>query len=159
MAKKIVKKKATTHKVFATEIQLAETKSEIASLERMLAADRTRKEPKLDEGDFKREIAKKQKFLAEVSPMKFRGQAGNKAFDRAKKLEKEIKEAMPSSKAYFQPYPKEDGKERDFENAVRQQMEFQRNPDVQQKVQELKHIMRRLDPSDPMVTNIERLRR
>ena len=149
------RKAPAQHKVFATNSQIVETKSEISTMERMFKADRASGRHKLDEGDFRRELAKKQKYLREVSPKKLTGTASNKALSRAKKLEKQIREAMPSNEDYFQP----ESNKNKFDRAVRQQMAFQTNPDLQAAVNEYKHLVRRLDPSDPTLTNIERLRR
>ena len=145
----------------ASVAQINETKKEIESMERMLQADRTGSQRIQDEVEFKGEIAKKKKFLQTHVPKKFRVADGNKAYTYAKKLEKEISDAMPSRKKYFQAYPNANDtrREQSFEETVQMQMKFQSDKALKQKIQEYKHIMRRIDPDNPNITNIENLGR
>ena len=97
---------------------------------------------------------------SEHKPRRLRGQKANKAYAEAKRLKKIIQGAMPSRKAYFKPYPKSsDGHDFDFERTVAQQVAFQTDPKIKKAVQHYKNIMRRLDPSDPTISNIELLRK
>jgi len=145
--------------VHITVDQIKEIKSDITSMENMLKADIASGRPKIqDKVEFIGEINKKKKILKDHTPKAFRGKKKNEAYTRAKKLKKIIQDAMPSKKAYYQPYPK-DGSSFDFERVVKQQMDFQNNKKMQAAVQEYKHLMRRIDPSDPSITNIELLRK
>lgn len=149
-------------KVYATDTQIREAKSEIKFLENMLKADQAGSKRIGDVADIKRQIQEKEQFIEKHRPKKLRGQRANRMYAEAKKLKEEIKEAMPSGKDYFRPYPKgEDGHNRqaDFERAVHQQMAFQRDSTLKKKVIRFKAIMARLDPQDPIVRNIENLRR
>jgi len=145
--------------VHVTVDQIREIKSEIRQMENMLKADIASGRPKIqDRNEFIGEINKKKKVLKDHTPKPFRGRKKNEAYTRAKKLKKFIQSAMPSKKAYYQPYPK-DGSSYDFEAVVKQQMDFQTNKKTQDAVQEYKHLMRRIDPQDPTITNIELLRK
>lgn len=157
------KKKSEFDSVHASVAQIDETKREIKELENMLSEDARRKSPYIQDPDaVKGEILKKKAMLERCTPKKFRGQKANRALAHARELEAEIKEAMPSSNDYFRPYPakgKTFRQERDFDRSVRQQMAFQSDKKLKKKIREYKHIMRRIDPDDPTLTNIERLRR
>ena len=65
---------------------------------------------------------------------------------------------MPKTKDYYQRYPK-DGNSYDFDRTVRQQIAFQTDKNIKNAVKEYKNIMRRLDPQDPTISNIELLRK
>jgi hypothetical protein len=153
---------ASFEKVYATEGQLREVKESVKELKSMLLEDNQRKSPIIvNRAEVMKEISKKEKFLAEFTPKKVSGKSANKLFSEAKKIEQEIKEAMPKQKKYFQRYAKDSDSHKktlDFEQAVKQQMEFQTNRALQAKIHKYKSIMARLDPQDPTVRNIERLR-
>ncbi len=162
-----MKKKTTAPKVFASEAVLREKREEIKEMETMLAggkADRdvAYRKDKIQEPELiKHEIKKRQKFIEMNTPKKFSGVEANKAYKRVKELKEQLKEAMPSQKLFNQRYPSSSdraSKASDFERAVQQQMTFQ-SPKIQQAVAEYRHLMIRLDPSNPMVRNIENLRR
>jgi len=102
-------------------------------------------------------IKKKKAILEDHTPKKFIGQTGNKALARAKDLAIKIKAELPGKKDYFMPYPKDESSQ-DFERVVRQQVRFMTDPKIQGMVREYKHLLRRIDPSDPSIANIERLR-
>ena len=150
------------NRVYAGESQIRAAKADKQALERMLRQDKTRKEPKIsDEGLVRQEIEEKRKIIEDYAPKKLTGEASNRAYTEAKKLKAEIKAAMPSNKAYYQQYPKGSShkKERDFEDAVRQQVAFQTDKKLKMKVKRFRAMMAELDPSDPRVRNIENLRR
>ncbi len=160
--KKKVTKRPDPVPIFATEAQLNSVKQDIKELEGMLIEDSRRKVPLIqDTASVKSEILKKQQYILRNSPTGFRGEAANKAYKEAKELEQLIKKNMPKGNAYHQPYPKGSAshlKQQKFEEAVRQQVAFQTNPQIQNAVLKYKNIMARLDPHDPTVRNIERLR-
>jgi len=134
-------------------------KNDIKELENMLSADIASGSPKIqNRAEFTREITEKKKILKDHTPKELRGANKNKAYKRVKELKKIISDAMPPSKEYYQPYPKA-GSSYDFERVVNQQMAFQTDKKMQSMVQEYKHLCRRLDPSDPTITNIELLRK
>jgi len=153
------RKKQSEHDIaFITPAQAAKTRQEIESLETMLKADQSSKKPKIqDVGEVIQNIKKKKNVLENHTPKKFSGQAGNAAWARAKDLAKKIKKEMPGKKEYYMRYPKEESSQ-DFERVVNQQVRFQTDPKIQSMVREFKHLMSRIDPSDPTIRNIERLR-
>ncbi len=128
----------------------------------MLKEDAQRKVPKItDIAGVKAEILKKQQYIERFSPPMLRGENANRAYKEAKELEKTIKDNMPKSSLYGQHYPRGSDSHlqaQKFEEAVRQQIHFQTNPELKQAVLKYKHLMARIDPSDPTVRNIERLR-
>jgi len=143
---------------FITPAHAAKTKQEIESLETMLKADQASKKPKIqDVGEVIQNIKKKKVVLENHTPKKFRGQTGNAAWARAKDLAEKIKKEMPGKKEYYMRYPKEDLSQ-DFERVVKQQVRFQTDPKIQSMIREYKNIMARIDPSDPTIRNVERLR-
>jgi hypothetical protein len=148
--------------VHMTEAQCKEIKEEIDSLEKMLSDPRPWVRNKItDEAEVKNQIRSKKELLNNHVPHKLRGPKANRAYAEAKKLADFIREQMPSRKDYFRPYAKESddhNRQADFERAVQQQVAFQTNPDVQRAVIRYKAIMRRIDPSDPSISNIEKLR-
>ena len=159
MARK--KKKSEFDMVYCTVDQVKEVERDIQYLENMLKADQAQRTPKItDIEEFKSEIRKKKKIIETHKPRKLRGQKANRAYDEAKKLKKIIQDAMPSRKDYFQKYPKsEDGHDFDFERTVAQQVAFQTDPKIKKAVQNWKSIMRRLEPDNPGISNIELLRK
>lgn len=162
-----MKKKTTAPKVYASESVLREKKNEIKEMETMLAggkADRdvAYRSDKIQEPELiKHEIRKRQKFIHDNTPKKLTGVNANKAYKRAKELEGQLKDVMPTQKQFGQRYPSSSdraSKASDFEQAVQRQMAFQ-SPKVQQMAAEYRHLMARIAPDDPMVRNLERLRR
>lgn len=114
----------------------------------------------VDTGEIKSEIAKKQKHLRDFSPKEFTGKDRDKYYKKAKKYARWIHENMPPNKEHKMMYPKGVGTARsevNFDQAVQNQVKWQLNG--QKVVEAYKHIMRRLDPQNPTITNIERLRR
>jgi len=143
---------------FITPAREAKIKQEIEGLENMLKADQSSKNPKIqDVGEFVQNIRKKKVVLENHVPKKFRGQTSNAAWSRAKDLGKKIKKELPGKKDYYMRYPKDDSSQ-DFERVVKQQVRFQTDPKIQSMVREYKHLMSRIDPSDPTIRNVERLR-
>jgi len=159
--KKKAPKKSEFDLVHASVAQIAEIKKDINYLENMLRADETNRRPKIqDKAEFKADIEKKKKVLVVHAPRKYRGASGNKAYARIKDLKKIIIDAMPKQKDYFQKYPKDgDVREHDFERTIQQQIAFQTDPKIKKAVQEYKYVMRRLEPDNPTISNIELLRR
>lgn len=162
-----MKKKTTAQKVYASEAVLREKKEEIKEMESMLQGGQIERgvsyrQDKIQEPELiKHEIAKRKRFIENSTPKKFKGEEANKAYARAKELAEEIKDKMPNQKSFNQRYPSSSdraSKATDFEKAVQQQMAFQSNGMVQ-KVLEYRGLVARLDPENPMVRNIERLRR
>jgi len=162
-----VKKKPARPPVLATNEQVAEWKREIDDMKKMLSGKEIdpgvsgRPDKIQDPKHIEYEIKKRERIIAEHSPHKIAGAKANEAYKRAKELKEKIIALMPTAKEYYQPRP---GKTTpthrgsDFEATVRRQMEFQK-PEVQKMVQEYKHIMGSLDPSNPAVRNIETLRK
>ena len=158
--------------VHMTPAQVKEVKRDVADLKKMLREDQQRRSPKIiDRMEFAEDIRRKEKMIADHSPRDFRSKAEeNKAFAYAKKLGDWISNQMPSTRAYYQEQPKEkdrygnpiipDHNEKQaFEKTVEQQMHFQTDKRCIEAVNRYKNIMRRLDPLDPTITNIELLRR
>lgn len=146
--------------VHLTPNQVQDMKRDIDQLEKMLRSDRASGRPKIqDEGEFRSVIDKKKKILADHAPKKFRGEKANRMLKLARELETKITDAMPKTREYYQRYPKGAQEDFDFERTVQQQMAFMRNKELQGDIRAYKHIMRRIDPDDPTLTNIERLRR
>lgn len=146
-----------------TNQRAKELEAEINEMDRMLKADRASGRPKIqDEKEFRGQVAKKKKELEDFAPKKLTGRKANEAYATVKRLEKYIQKRMPSSKEYFQRYPKgtdAHSKHTDFEKAVQQQMAFQTNPRMQKACAIIKNLKARLDPDDPTVRNIEMLRK
>ena len=146
--------------VHATPSQITELKADIDAAKRMLDADAQSGRPKIqDRQEFVREhITAKQKILDDHSPKRLRGENANKLLKQAREMADEITEAMPKTNDYYQRYPKGGGSSHDFERAVKQQMAFQTNKVLQKKITAYKNIMARIDPDDPTIRNIEKLR-
>ncbi len=160
-------KKKPENLAVATPDQIKEWKQEIMELEGSLkggSVDRgvysrndLVQEPEL----IRRQIAKNEALIKKYSPRQMKGQEANRAYARAKELAAEIKESMPSQREYFQRGANKGDSHKkvmDFERAVQKQVAFQ-SAGMQRKVEEYRHIMARLDPSNPMVRSIETLRR
>lgn len=156
------KTKQPIEKTLLTEVQVREVRERIDAAEKMLNDPRDWVRKKITDPELiKYKMKKDEQLLEEYSPRKMRGANANKAYAEAKELAKKIKDAMPSSSDYFQRYPKNsDGhsKQADFERAVAQQVKFQTDPNILRMVARYKYIMARLDPSDPTIRNIEKLR-
>jgi hypothetical protein len=155
-------KKTEFDTIHMTENQIKETKDRINSAENMLKDTRPWVRNKItDEEGVRKTITADKKLLENHVPRKLRGQKANRAYTEAKKLAEKIKAVMPSGNQYFQRYPKDsDGhtQQADFEKVVAQQVKFQSDPKIQEMIIRYKNIVRRLDPSDPTIANIEALR-
>ena len=152
------KKKNEFDLAFITPAQATKIEQQIEGLEIMLQEDQRSRTPKItDVGEFIGQIKTKKEILKNHTPKKFRGQTSNSAYARAKELAAKIKDEMPGKKDYFMRYPKDESSQ-DFERVVNQQVKFQTDPKIQSMVREYKHLMARIDPSDPTIRNIERLR-
>ena len=139
---------------------IREIKREIKELEFMLKSDKASGNPKIQsEAEFVGEISKKKKLLKDHTPRELKGADANKAYSRAQELRDIIVDAMPKSKDYYQKYPTIGDSGLDFDRTVRQQIAFQTDKKVKNAVKEYKNIMRRLDPQDPTISNIELLRK
>lgn len=147
--------------VHASPNLVAETKRDIASLEKMLKSDKASGRNKIqDEALFREEIKQKEKIL-EQAPKALKGAAQNKAYSRAKVLEEKIRKKIPGNKSFRMFYPKAGAghdKETDFESAVREQMAFMQDAQLQSDIREYKYLMQNIDPSDPYMGDIEKLR-
>ncbi|MHC4604895.1 MAG: hypothetical protein ACYS6W_16390 [Planctomycetota bacterium] len=148
--------------VYLTNAQIADLKREIASAEKMLNDPRPWVRNKItDEVEFLKDVEANKQTLRDFSPKRLRGAKQNRAFKEAKELAAFIKDQMPGTQSYYQRYPKgSDGHSRhsDFERTVQQQVKFQTDKKIQRAVTRYKNIMRRLDPDDPTITNVEALR-
>jgi hypothetical protein len=162
-----MRKKITAPKVFASEAVLREKREEIKEMETLLSGGRADRDvsfrnDKIQEPELIRnEILKRKKFIADNTPKKLTGTEANKAYKRAKEIEEVLRDAMPTQKLYNQRYPSSSdraSKATDFERAVQQQMAFQ-SAKYQGLAAEYRHLMARIDPSNPTVRNLERLRR
>ena len=157
-------KKSEFDTAFITSAQERDLKEDIRTLETMYKNDRSGLygKPKItDTAEFFAQIKKKEAILENHTPKKFRGKNSNAAYTKAKELAGKIKKVLPDKKDYFRPYPS--GKnpvssDFDFERTVQQQIKFMTDPKIQSMVREYKHIMAKIDPSDPTIRNIERLR-
>jgi len=167
-----VKPKSEFDTVHCTPDQIRELKKDIAETERMLKEDSQRRTPKIsDPAEVMKEVRKKKQILVDHEPKPFKSTAQqNQAYAATKKLAKFISDNMPPKRDYYRMYPKQKDRhgnpinpdhmdQGDFDRAVNWQIKFQTDPNMQKAVRLYKHLMRRLDPSDPTITNIERLRR
>lgn len=111
-----------------------------------------------DTEDLQRELIKKKAYLKKYTPEKLKGAKANKANTRRKALEGRIKKKLQGSKQFHQFYPKDQRKERDFQDSVSHEVRLLQDKEYKKDVMEYKSIMRQLDPDDPRVTNIEGLR-
>jgi len=149
-------------KIFLSDSVIQDEKQEIKRLERMLETDKKTGRNKIsDPALFQKEIDQKKKKLAQHSPHKLTGRKQNEAYSEAKKLKAEIQEVLQSEKKFHQPYPKSSAshkKQRDFEEAVAREMRILSDPELQKKMITYKALMREIDPTDPTITNLERLR-
>ena len=150
-------------RTYMSEALLRENEGEVKSLERMLEEDRHRKNPKIqDEHLIREEIAKRKELIKQHGPHQLKGQRANKAYAEARELEGRIKEAMLSGKEFKRPYPTSKSSHRaegDFEQAVQHEMRVMKDKKLKKDITRYKAIMRNIDPSDPTLTNIERLRK
>jgi len=154
------KKKDEFDLAFITPAQASKIEEEIESLETMLRTDRSGLygSPKIsDIAEFTKQIKNKRAILEKHTPKKLKGRQSNAAYARAKELAGLIKKELPSKREYFMPYPKDESSF-DFERVVNQQVRFQTDPQIQAMVKEYKHLLSRIDPSDPTIRSIERLR-
>jgi len=145
--------------VYLSESQIKDIKSDISALKRMLEEDKQRVQKKItDPARVQKEIRDKKKLLEVHSPVRFKGTEANKAYKELKEIGEKIKGAMLPTREYNQMYPDGTNKELDFERAVQQQIKFQTDPLLTRLQNRFQYLARRLDPDDPMMPNIERLR-
>lgn len=105
------------------------------------------------------EIREKEKFLETYEPTKLKGEAANKAYAYAKELEGKIKESLQGSGDFYRKYAEQGKDGLAFDRAVEHEMKLMQDKGYKQMVKEYKAIMRRLDPDNPSISNIERFRR
>ena len=150
-------------RTYMTEAQIRENEQDIRSLERMLEEDKHRSSPKIqDPYLIEKEIREKRELLKRHAPQKLKGNRANEAYAEAKRLEKRIQESLLRGKDYKQPYPTSKSSshaDRDFERAVQHEMKFMTDRELKRDITKYKAIMRNLDPDDPTLANIERLRK
>ena len=131
-------------------------------MERMLKSDETSKRNLIQDRDlFISEIKQKKELIDKHAPKKLRGANQNKALAKAKKLAERIKKKLPDNQMKQIMYPKSsDGysKHQDFESAVKAEMAFMMDKNLQSDVREYKYLMQRIDPDSPGVGSIEALR-
>jgi len=150
--------------VFASESQIRAVKNDIVEMERMLIDDKKLfpKNPHIqDEVAFKAEIIKKQQWIERVSPKALKGEAANKAYTEMKNLQELVKDRMPKSSLFYQRYPKGSDPHKSvqkFEEGVRAQMAIQNDPVLKKAQFRIKYLAARLDPANPELRNLERLR-
>jgi hypothetical protein len=105
----------------------------------------------LDRGALERQIRRKENILDRDEGLIAKGAQKDRLAKRAEELEKEIRENMPSrDEMWARPGTVES------ERAVRKNMKFE--AEHGDKVREWKEIQNRLEPEDPLVSNVERLR-
>ena len=110
--------------------------------------------------DLRRQISKLKKTIATRTAPEVDVKTRNKYLQRAKYLESEIKKEMPTyDEMMGKRYVGSDAKPYVVasEHAIRKQMDWQTKQDGN--IREWKQIMRILEPSDPNIANVERLRR
>lgn len=158
------KSKALPETVFASDAQIRAVKNDIRELETMLENDKRlfTKSPRIqDETAFKAEILKKQQWLERHTPRALRGEAANKAYKEYKQLAEKLKENMPKASMFYQRYPRGDDphtKHQKFEEAVKAEMALQKNPELKRAMFRFNHLAAKLDPSNPELRSVERLR-
>ena len=148
--------------VHASPAVIRETKNEITAMERMLESDKKSGRGLIqDEALYQRELKQKKDLIEKHAPKRLRGKNQNKALARTRELASRIQKKIPSNKAKQIMYPKaQDGHDKhfDFERSVEQEMALMQDAEYQSDVREYKYLMERIDPSDPTVSSIERLR-
>lgn len=105
----------------------------------------------LDRGLLVRQLAKKEAILNRDQDLEAKGVAKDKLAREAREIEAEIKEHMPT---HNEMWAKSGTVE--MERAVRKNMAFEAK--FGDKVRRWKEIQNRLEPDDPLVSNVERIR-
>jgi hypothetical protein len=142
-----------------------EVKRDVASLERALRGGPvdsrtgiTLNMNRTDLGAMREELHSKKRWLEKYEAEPLKGDAANKALKRANELKERIKAKMQPKNKFYQFYATNQRKEKDFQEAVSWEAKLLRDKEYKQEVQEYRALMRQIDPSDPTVFNIERLR-
>jgi hypothetical protein len=159
MRKKKEVQKSKYDATLLTPAQAREIEKEIQEQEKMFKQFGSKIS---DPASFFKDVAKKKRILRDHRATKLTGAEANRAYARAKEIEGKLQEIMPTRREFYRPYPNEKTSmehEGDFNRTVDRQIRIQTDPAIKQMMHEYKHIMRRLDPDDPGVSNIERLRR
>lgn len=148
----------------STEV-VADVKRDVVTLERALKGgtfdSRTGISLDLDRcgtEDLQQELVDKKTWLEKYTPKKLTGAKANKANTRRKVLEQKIRGKLQGSKQFYQFYPTNQRKEKDFQDSVDYEVVLLQDREYKKDVIEYKSIMRQLDPENPRVTNIEGLR-
>ena len=156
--------KQKSMRTFLDHKQISEIKKDIEGLEQMLSGGDERKRgdvgnfdhsaKRLNPQEVQAEIMHKKKKLQQGTPTKFTGEAQNKAYAYAKKLEKYIAEHIPRETHVRYPSAGDTAdKSLGFERSVKERMAW-----MQTKInagafgnvhpeQAYHHIMRRIDPN------------
>lgn len=167
------RKKQKPIKTFLTPQRISEIKSEIRQKEAMLNADR--REVELADGvgyyshikshlssptEIKQDISKLKRTLHDGTPHKYTGEQANRAYAYAKKLETWIRANIPDNRTHGTPYPEKKNTahaDTSFEAAVRREMHWMKHSG--RVISMYRYLMRRIDPDNPDLGNIERFRR
>jgi len=142
-----------------------EVKRDIAALERSLRGgpidSRTGIGFNLDRTDvaaLRQEIGDKKKWLQKYDAEKLTGNAANSAYKRVKELKEKIKEKLQPKGKFYQSYPTNQRKEKDFQEVVKHEAALLRDKGYKDMVREYRSLMRQLDPEDMTAPSIESLR-
>jgi len=150
-------------RTYMTEAQLRENEQDVRELKRMLEQDSRRPSPKIqDPYLIEKEIKEKEELIRRHGPQKLKGNRANQAYAEARELEKRIQESLQKGKDFKRPYPTSKSSHRaegDFERAVQHEMKVMKDRGLKKDITRWKAILRNLDPDDPTLANIERLRK
>lgn len=153
-------KKKTEIPTLMNKAEVEVVKDEIRHLEGMMKSWAGQKYIS-DKGSIMKEIREKKKIIETHSAQKYSGEEGNKAYLRAKKLAEGIRKKLIDKKSYYQRYSKDSDshtKQMDFERAVNHQVALMKDSHYQDMILEYQYHMKRLDPDDPTISNVELLR-
>lgn len=103
----------------------------------------------VDRSKVRKDIRRIEMALIGGSPKRMTGKTKDNYVKKAKQLEEKIKEGMPTTDEMLRPHK--------HPGAIRKQFEWEKRNG--KAIREWKNIRRRLEPSDPTVSNVERLRR
>jgi hypothetical protein len=142
-------------KMYLTESQIREERGNIQHLERMLEKSGGKIS---DKKEFMADLNRRKKILEEGTPRKATGREADRLYNKAKKLREELRQKLVPQNKHFLHYPKED-KRRDLEVSVSAKVKEMTDRKLQDNIRKYKDIMRRVDPSDPTVTDIDFLRK
>jgi hypothetical protein len=142
-----------------------EVKRDIVALERILRGgpvdSRSNVSYNFDRTDvsaLKDELIHKKKWLDKYEAKKLTGDEANKAFKRVKELREKIQGKLQPKGSYYQFYPTNQRKEKDFQTAVTHEAALLRDRNYKDMVREYRALMMQLDPEDMHAPSIEALR-